>query len=193
MTILHPAKTWFSILASAASNAIVTDADNNEVSIEEGIVRLRVVMRGAKMTYLIGNGGSLAIAMHLATDFNLTGWPSIALCDPVALTSHANDFGVEAMFTKQLETWRPGTDDVLIALSCSGRSPNIIKAVEYARKRGLIVVTLTGSLTGFPSKLSTLGGLNFYVPSRSYGIVQLAHEAILHAACDIEAGRDPSA
>ncbi len=138
---------------------------------------------------MIGNGGSLAIAMHIATDFALAGWPSIALCDPVAITSHTNDFGADANFSKQLELLRVSRNDILVAMSCSGKSANIIDAVKLARAAGLYVITLTGFEPD--NALRQLGSLNFYVPALEYGFVQLAHESILHAACDIENGWGP--
>jgi D-sedoheptulose 7-phosphate isomerase len=139
---------------------------------------------------LFGNGGSLAIASHIATDFSLAGWPSIALTDAVALTSHTNDFGPELNFTKQIELMRPSPRDTFIALSCSGKSPNILDAVRAARAIfGSYIVTLSGFDSDNP--LRRLGQVNFYVPAHEYGFVQLAHESILHAACDIENGWHP--
>lgn len=131
---------------------------------------------------LIGNGGSLAIASHLATDFSLAGWPALALTDSVAITSHTNDFGAESNIAKQLELLRITPDDVIVAMSCSGKSPNIICAVSNAIISGCDVYTFSGFERG--NHLSTMGKVNVYVPSHSYGIVQLAHEAILHAICD---------
>lgn len=179
-----PAKRWMQTLANVIGAAIVTDTHDNimPLSLDLGIERLRDAMR-FRTTYLVGNGGSLAIAAHMATDFNLAGLRSIALVDPIALTSHANDFGV-AMFTKQLEMLaRP--NDVLIALSCSGKSPNMIDAARFAHANGMSVITFTGFEPD--NQLRLLGALNFFIPARQYGFVQLAHEAILHAACDLEA------
>ena len=181
------------------SGATIVTGDARNVafvplSLDEGVLRFRRVAanrcsRGGRII-LIGNGGSLAISMHLATDFGLTGWPAIALCDPVALTSHTNDFGPEANFSKQLELIKISYADMIIAMSCSGKSANIIDAVKLARAAGNnYVVTLTGFEPDNPLRL--LGSLNFYVPAHEYGFVQLAHEAILHAACDIENGWSP--
>lgn len=182
----YPAKTWIDTLAQVTHDTIITDDDPTFIltPLDEGINRLRNMMRG-QTTYLIGNGGSLAIAAHLATDFNLAGLKSVALVDPIALTSHANDFGVEAMFTKQLECAPTRMGDVLIAMSCSGKSANIIDAARYAHAAGLQVVTFTGF--EYDNPLRTLGVLNFYSPAHQYGFVQLAHETILHAASDFEA------
>lgn len=173
-------------LANATLSAIVTDNQIRMYSVDHGINCLRAKMSG-QTTYLIGNGGSLAIAAHLATDFNLAGLKSVALVDPIALTSHANDFGIESMFTKQLECAPTRVGDVLIALSCSGKSKNIIDACHFGHATGMAVVTFTGFEHDNPMR--SLGDLNFYVPSSQYGFVQLAHETLLHAASDFEAWR----
>lgn len=186
----NPAQTWINTLADVTRRTVITaDAANamsSVLTLDEGLMKLRTMMQG-QTTYLIGNGGSLTAAMHFATDFNLAGLKSVALCDPAALTSHANDFGVVAMFTKQLECAPTRMADVLICLSCSGKSPNIIDAARYAHAAGMRVVTFTGFEHDNP--LRSLGELNFYTPASQYGFVQLAQETLLHAACDMEAWR----
>lgn len=183
---LNTALTWINTLADVTRRTIITDDRMGLSALDEGLHRLRAMMQG-QTTYLIGNGGSLSAAMHFATDFNLAGLKSVALCDPAALTSHANDFGVEAMFTKQLECAPTRMADVLICLSCSGKSKNIIDAARYGHASGMRIVTFTGFEHDNP--LRTLGELNFYVPASQYGFVQLAHETLLHAASDMEAWR----
>ncbi len=184
---------WIDALAAASSRTIVKGISGGVYTLDEGVDQLRrdanyCVKSSGGRIILIGNGGSLAIAQHIATDFCLSGWPSIALCDPVAITSHTNDFGSNWNFSKQLELYRIDRGDILIAMSCSGNSQNIIDAVNHARHK-CDVYTFTGMGIGNP--IRKMGKLNFWVPSNHYGIVQLAHESILHAACDIEAGREP--
>jgi D-sedoheptulose 7-phosphate isomerase len=180
-----PVHKYILTLADATLNTVVTSG-NNVLSLDQGVDRLREYMRRSRMTFIAGNGGSLAAAAHMATDFNLAGLRTTALTDIVAATSHANDFGVEAIFTKQLE-WLASPKDVLILMSCSGNSPNIIDAALYGQANSLIVVSLTGFDPG-KNKLRPLADLDFFVPAKEYGFVQLAHETILHAACDLEAG-----
>lgn len=182
----EPALTWIDSLHRVTRSTVITDNLSGLFSIDQGVGLLRAKM-GGRTTYLIGNGGSLAIAAHIATDFNLSGLKSVALIDPIALTSHANDFGVAAMFTKQLECAPTRMGDVLICLSCSGKSANIIDAARFGHASGMAVVTFSGFEHDNP--LRSLGELNFFVPAHQYGFVQLAHESILHAACDMEAWR----
>ena len=166
------------------------------ISLDSGVLSIR---RAAKLRIneggrfiLFGNGGSLATASHIATDFSLAGWPSIALTDAVALTSHTNDFGPDANFTKQIELLRPRSVDIFVAMSCTGKSANILDAVRTARAacNGLCYVLTFSGFDG-DNPLRRMGHLNFYVPAHEYGFVQLAHESILHAACDIENGWHP--
>ena len=185
--------SWVETLSRVTRSTIVADGAADILPLDTGVLRLRNtakyrVGRGGRL-FILGNGGSLAIAMHIATDFCLCDWPTIALGDPVALTSHTNDFGGEANFSKQLELLRVCVDDVVIAMSCSGKSPNILDAVRYAKAQGCDTVTMSGFAPDNP--LRPLGYLNFYVPANEYGFVQLAHESILHAACDIESGWSP--
>ena len=195
-------QSWIARLQQVTASTLVTVPLNAEtmessaLSLDSGILsirgaaklRIKDSVRPGRFI-LFGNGGSLATAMHIATDFSLAGWPSIALTDAVALTSHTNDFGPEANFTKQLELMHGTSNDIVVAMSCSGKSPNILDAVHAARAFDCLVITLSGFEPDNPLRL--LGDLNFYVPSREYGFVQIAHESILHAACDIENGWSP--
>ena len=131
--------------------------------------------------FVIGNGGSAAIASHVANDMNTAGIRAMALNDASALTCLSNDFGYEHVFSKQLE-WHGKRGDTLIAISSSGESINIIMAVEAAIKTGMFVVTLSGFAPD--NDLRSRGDLNFYVPSSSYGFVEMAHHVILHAITD---------
>lgn len=138
--------------------------------------------------YLIGNGGSAAIASHFANDLNKTvfgqrgekkvkRFQAICLADNVSsLTAWANDVGFEAIFAEQLRNFAQ-EKDVLLAISASGNSPNIIKAAEMAKELHLSVIGLTGFEGG---KLLPLSDAKILVPSQKYEIIESAHEAICH-------------
>jgi D-sedoheptulose 7-phosphate isomerase len=151
--------------------------------------------RGNKLMF-IGNGGSAAIAGHMAIDFsNNGGMPAVCFNDGAALTCVGNDFGFEEVFARQIGYHaRPG--DVLYATSSSGRSPNILHAVEAARRLDCRVITMSGFRADNP--LRTLGDVNFYVALEKYGIVEVAHTALIHAVVDLKMkrgldGRAPNA
>ncbi len=132
----------------------------------------------------IGNGGSAGIASHMAIDFSKNGeMPALCFNDGAALTCLANDFGYEEVFERQMHFHaRPG--DLLVAISSSGRSQSILRAVHAAREIGCSVITLSGFEPGNP--LRALGDINFYVARSEYGIVEVAHTALIHAVVDLK-------
>jgi D-sedoheptulose 7-phosphate isomerase len=141
--------------------------------------------RGDKVMF-IGNGGSAAIASHMSEDFSkAAGIRALSFNDAPTLTCLGNDFGYEHVFEKQIE-WFARKGDMLVAISSSGRSPNILKAVAAARTAGAEVVTLTGFEPGNPLRSS--GDLNFYLPSKQYGFVEAGHLALLSAVVDFAMG-----
>lgn len=126
----------------------------------------------------IGNGGSAAIASHMAADFfNKGRFEARCFNDSALLTCLANDHGYKNVFDMQVA--RVITKhDVLVAISSSGESDNILRAVRTAK-----LVTDVVTLSGFrgDNQLRTLGTYSFHVPSSNYGIVEAAHLGILHA------------
>ena len=138
--------------------------------------------------YFIGNGGSAGIALHMAADFQKTGgFRTRTFYDPPLITCMANDYGYEYVFSKPLELYaQPG--DVLVAISSSGNSLNIVNAAEAAGKRNCTVVTLTGFSA--ENQLHSMGDLNIHVPSFAYGVVESLHNLMLQQVMDeIGAGR----
>ncbi len=141
----------------------------------------RVAREGRKIVF-IGNGGSACIASHQAIDFWKNGRiKATAFNDAAMLTCLSNDFGYEYVFQKSIERFAE-KGDILFAISSSGRSRNIINGVRAARDKGLKVITLSGFDRDNP--LGGLGDINFYVPSHSYGIVEIAHLLICHSILD---------
>jgi len=137
---------------------------------------------------LCGNGGSAADSQHIAAELvgryelHRRAWPAIALTtDTSALTALSNDYGYEDVFARQVEALaKPG--DLLLALSTSGTSANVIKAAETARRIGCKVIALTGAV-GEP--LASLCDLAVVVPSMRTSRVQEAHITIGHLWCEL--------
>jgi D-sedoheptulose 7-phosphate isomerase len=142
--------------------------------------------RDKSRVFFVGNGGSAGICSHMATDWMKNGgFAATALNDGATLTCLANDLGFEQVFAKQVEMHgRAG--DLLIAISSSGNSANILRSVEAARAAKMGVVTLSGF--GERNKLRALGDVNFYVPNDRYGFVEISHLAICHAVLDVSMG-----
>ena len=136
---------------------------------------------GRKVIF-VGNGGSAAIASHQAVDYwKNGGMRAIAFNDPALLTCVGNDFGYPHVFEKPVAMFADA-GDVLIAISSGGRSENILRAVGAGLEAGCRVVTLSGFRPDNP--LRGRGELNFYVPSDSYGYVEITHLAVCHCIVD---------
>lgn len=164
----------------------VTDRDQAAVDAEKGLQRLCDWTRQVKETdgtlHLAGNGASACFASHMALDWTKNGHVrAIAYNDLASLTAIGNDLGYDRVFAEPLSWYgRPG--DLLVAISSSGNSPSIINAVVTAHDRGLRVVTFSGMRSDNQSRRA--GDLNFFVPGWSYGLVECAHQILLHAWLD---------
>ena len=138
---------------------------------------------------MVGNGGSAAIASHMVIDFSKNGGvPALAFNDPASLTCLANDLGYENVFSHQIKMLGQ-SQDLLFAISSSGRSPNILNAVTEARAIGIGVLTFSGFEENNP--LRSMGDMNLYLPSNVYGFVEIGHLTLCHAILDITMGWRP--
>ena len=180
------AETYYEALFSFIKGIRVTDARGGMLSFHEGIesagsLILAQAAAGRKVMF-IGNGGSASISSHMAVDFWKNGRvKAVSFNDGPMLTCLGNDFGYGHVFEKPVEMFsEPG--DVLVAISSSGRSENILRGVKMARTKGCRVITLSGFQRDNP--LSSLGDCNFYVPSQSYGPVEVIHHSICHCIMD---------
>jgi D-sedoheptulose 7-phosphate isomerase len=160
------------------------------IAVDQAIDWTRRAHEDGNKIMIVGNGGSAAIASHTAIDFSNAGkMRTMAFNDGPTLTCLGNDFGYDQIFAKQVEFYgRPG--DVLLAVSSSGRSPNILNAVKAARAFPIKVVSFSGFAAD--NALRSQGNLNFYVPAAEYGFVEIAHQALLHAILDLKIGWQPS-
>lgn len=179
-------RAYFSALSECALHAVATSADNREIPVPEAvdwaIKTARTAHKNGNKLMFIGNGGSAGIASHMAIDYSKNGsLRSLALNDGAALTCLSNDLGFENVFSRQIGLHaRPG--DLLIAISSSGKSANILNGVGQARTNGCSVLTLSGFSEGNP--LRRMGDINLYVPATEYGFVEITHLALLHAVLD---------
>jgi D-sedoheptulose 7-phosphate isomerase len=145
-------------------------------------------LRGGGKVVFFGNGGSAADALHLAAELvvklrdDRRGLAALALTtNPSVLTAAGNDYGFEQIFARQIESL-VSAQDVLVALSTSGESANIVRGIEAGRGRHAFLVALTGETGGaLASKVDLL--LN--VPSRDPQRIQEAHITIGHIACSL--------
>ncbi len=131
---------------------------------------------------LVGNGGSATIADHLTIDFiNAAGIRAVNFNDPALITCFSNDYGYENWVERALDCYA-NSGDVLVLISSSGQSKNMLVGARKAKSLGLDVITLTGFSSNNP--LRGLGDINLWVDSNEYNIVEMTHHIWLLAAVD---------
>jgi D-sedoheptulose 7-phosphate isomerase len=160
----------------------VTTGAGEEKSADDGLAAwceiTRTVQANNTTIFFAGNGASAMMAGHMAADASKNGgFRSQAFNDAALMTAIGND----EVFALPLSRFAdPG--DVLVTISSSGNSPDIILAIESARTIGLTVVTVSGM--GPDNRSRRMGDLNFYVPADTYGIAEASHQVLLHAWLD---------
>jgi len=170
---------------------VATDESQKEINLEEAYKLFSDLLDSVKSqnhsVFLIGNGGSSGIISHTSVDLlNSCMIKAFPLTDNSQLTCFANDFGYENVYSKPLETLL-SRGDLLIAVSSSGNSKNIVNAAKLARDKGNAVISLTGFRSD--NSLRQCGNLNFWLNSSSYGIVEIGHAFILHYLTDRFSGK----
>lgn len=176
---------YLETLAALTRSVACTAADGAVVGTDAGFASAVALLAertaAGRAVIWVGNGGSAAIASHISVDFFKAGVRSLSFNDGAMLTCMGNDYGYDRVFSRPIECCAaPG--DVLVAISSSGRSANILNAVAAARARGVSVLTLSGFDADNP--LRAAGDWNFYVGSTAYGFVETVHAAICHALYD---------
>jgi D-sedoheptulose 7-phosphate isomerase len=179
------ASRYYENLLQSVGGIRVTDAGGTAVDFADGVAAVIVLVKslpaGGKIMF-IGNGGSAAISSHMAVDFWKNGGiRALAFNDSSLLTCVGNDCGYETVFEKPIEMFA-NNGDLLVAISSSGRSENILRGVKAGRTKGCRVLTLSGFDHDNP--LSAMGDYNFYVPAHSYGPVEVIHHSICHCILD---------
>lgn len=151
------------------------------------IDRLRQAVNENRLIFVMGNGGSAANSSHFATDLGKGASDKIgkrfkvlSINDNISwITALGNDYAYEDVYVRQLENYaRPG--DFVLALSVSGNSPNVVKAVEWAKKHGVFTAALVGGKRG---RLAEIADEAIVIDSTHYGRAEDAHMAICHMLC----------
>lgn len=163
-------------------------AENLSAEIDKIAEKVVQALNNGNKILWCGNGGSAADSQHLSTElisrlrFNRPAIPSLALTtDTSFLTAHTNDFDFDDIFSRQIEgLGQPG--DVLIGISTSGNSNNIVKAIKTAESKKILTVALSGKNGGI---MKNLADLNLVVPSNDTQRIQEGHITIGHILCDL--------
>ena len=174
-------------LKTTLSSLSVLDFSGKEIEPDLAFVLWRDitcrVRENRKTVYLIGNGASASMASHISADLAKNAHIHTEVFSDLSLiTAIANDLSYEDVFGEPLRH-RMVPGDMLVAISSSGQSPNVIHGVLEANKLGGFVVTLSAMAPG--NSLRSGGILNFYVPAEGYGIAETCHGAILHYWVDM--------
>jgi len=169
-------------IAKSLLSLTATDGDGKPLNIEAAFalwIDWTVQIREGKRTvFLIGNGASASMASHVAADLAKNAHVHTEVFTDLALiTAIANDLSFQEIFSEPLKR-RLVPGDMVVAISSSGRSANILQAAQTTRKLGGKVVTLSAMNSENP--LRRLGDLNFYIPVQTYGMAETCHAAILH-------------
>lgn len=186
-------ENYFNSLADLGPNVIATKSPVGGCTLAEAfdwaVNRIKFTRDADGKIMFIGNGGSAAIASHMAIDYSKNGgFPALAFNDSASLTCLANDLGYDQVFAHHVNALGR-SEDMLIAISSSGQSKSILNAASAAREKSMPVLTLSGFEPDNP--LLQLGDVNLFVPSSAYGFVEITHLTLCHAILDIAMGWCP--
>ena len=173
-------------LAEVLQSLTCTDKTGMLLTSDEAFVQAVVQGRACQQEhtmFFIGNGASATMASHTAADlFKNAKVRTSALTDIAMITAFSNDVAYTEVFSAPIAQVMCAKD-VLVAISSSGASPNIVNACEAARKKGGFIITLSAMHPENP--IRSMGDLNFYVSAQTYGYAETAHAAVLHRIVDL--------
>ena len=161
-------------------NKLLSSISQNQINQSIKLIEKTIIKNGT--LYLVGNGGSASIASHISVDFTkIAKIKSSTFNNSNFITCFANDYGYENWVTEAIKA-HCLKDDILILISSSGKSSNIINAAHYCKDNNIDLITLSGF--NQDNDLSKLGKVNFYVNSQNYNYVEMAHHIILVSIVD---------
>jgi D-sedoheptulose 7-phosphate isomerase len=170
------------------SHKIIKKSQNLTLKINESVNMILESLRVGGKIIIFGNGGSAADAQHMSAEFigryllERKSIPSIALTtDSSILTSISNDYKFDQIFSRQCEAL-VNQNDIIIAISTSGKSPNVIKGIKTCIKKGAKVIALTGEDGG---KLKKLCEILLNIPSNETPRIQEGHRTVIHIICEL--------
>jgi len=182
----HPLKAKAFQLQSLIACAEFTGGQEQSIPYADGFQDSLELLKEAREqkagVFLVGNGGSAAVVSHIFNDFiNVARLRAFTLHESSLATCMANDYGYENVFSKPLATLAQA-NDLLIAVSSSGKSRNIRNATDCMKEVGGKVITLSGFDKDNP--LRAMGSVNFWLNSNDYGLVEIGHMFFLHCLSD---------
>ena len=182
-------RTWNEVchtLFDTLQSIVFSTFDGLILQHEEGFSQLESILLEVearrKSVYCIGNGASATICSHFAADINKNaGVRAHVFTDAALLTAVSNDISFERVYAEILRL-QARSGDMLLTVSSSGNSQNILEAITEAKQMGIVIVTLSAMSPANASR--TLGDINIYAPAATYGLAESAHTCILHHVID---------
>jgi len=151
--------------------------------IEQSVQLIQRSIQNNSKVYIVGNGGSASIASHVSVDFvKVAKVPSSTFNNSNLTTCFANDYGYENWVVEAIKAYT-NINDLIILISSSGTSKNIVNAAQYCKDNNIDLITLSGFTKD--NHLSTLGNVNFHIESTEYNYIEMSHHIILLALVDI--------
>lgn len=166
---------------------VVTDKCGNRRTADEGYEiwaeqARKIQQETGGLMFFCGNGASATMAEHMSHDwFQNAQVNTYSVSETSHLTAISNDMSYEDVFAYRINRIC-SERDMLITISSSGNSPNVVKAIQTAGEKGTFIITVSGK--GADNKSRAKGDLNFYVPLETYGMVESAHAVLIHGALD---------
>jgi len=184
--VKETATSYFKRLSDLLQDVQVTDKHGRKLTLDDGADKAISIILSVKIDLakimVIGNGGSAAIASHMQNDLcKAVGVRVLDFSQVPLLTALSNDHGYECVFERPIDLWSD-SKDLLIAISSSGQSENILRATKVAVVKGCQIITLSGF--NEENLLRSMGDVNFYVPSSAYGYVESTHSVLAHYITD---------
>ena len=187
MNLENYSSNYFSDIKEGLSNLIATDSAGNvldaDAALEKWVDICEEKRKQRGVFFFCGNGASATMAEHMSHDcFQNADFLTQTCSETSHLTAISNDISYEDVFSYRISKMLKESD-MLVTISSSGNSPNVIKAIKTATELGAFVVTVSGKKAD--NKSRQLGDLNFYVPLETYGMVESAHAVLLHCWLDM--------
>ena len=155
----------------------------NSNLIEQSVKLIQKSIKKKSRVYIVGNGGSASIASHVSVDFaKVARVPSATFNNSNLITCFANDYGYENWVLEAIKAYT-NKNDLIILISSSGTSNNIVNAAKYCKSNKINLITFSGFNKDNP--LSKLGNINFHIDSNKYNYIEMSHHIILLALVDI--------
>jgi len=178
---------YFQLIRDGLEKMIVTDKDGNilthEKAFDNWAEKAQAIKQETKgLIFFCGNGASASMAEHMSHDWFQNAVVNTTTCAEVAhITAISNDLSYDDVYSYRVKRIL-SERDMLVGISSSGNSPNIVNAVKAAKQNGAFTITVSGKKED--NKIRQMGDLNFYVPLETYGEVESAHAVLLHGALD---------